>query len=509
MGDTNGLPKTSLDSSTISEMDLERDGSLTNLDEVALGGVLQNPWDSHHSHGNSHTLPSRPSKYHPNSARSSQSGGVDEEDDGESYDLAELSPIGPIENPSDGAVYRHTSLERIRTRQREQRVEGEQLRQLERTQSHRRSSAEIRNQKALSFNSRLYTHSYLIFFSILGTLAREGLAALTVYPGAPVLFPTIWVNFAGSLIMGFLAEDRMLFLYEWGEPIYDRRIKAARQKESGGESGETTSDEDVDLAAAKKSHLATKKTLPLYIGLSVGFCGSFTTFSTFILDSFLALSNNLETQYAPTADRNKGYSFCALVAVILVTVHLSLGGLFLGAHLAIWAEPITPSLPYTFMRRVVDRLAVILGLGSWIGAILLCIFPPHHVWCGRVLFSLVFAPLGVLTRFYLATHLNGRLPSFPLGTFTANVLGTAILAIVWDLSHVSVAGVVGCQLLKGVQDGYCAVVTTVSTLVLELSSLERKHAYIYGAVSFFVSLGLMVVIAGSLLWTRGLEACTA
>ncbi|KAM5378082.1 hypothetical protein ACJZ2D_004540 [Fusarium nematophilum] len=299
-----------------------------------------------------------------------------------------------------------------------------------------------------------------------------------------------------------------------GEPTYDQRIKAAQQKERDEEGGMITSDEigtlsDIDFTAAKQAHLAAKKTLPLFVGLSVGFCGSFTTFSTLVLDSFLALTNNLETAYAPTADRSKGFSFCALAAVVLATVHLSLGGLFLGAHLATSAEPIMPSLPYAFMRKVLDRLAVILGWGSWIGAVLLCIFPPHGAWRGEVLFSLAFAPLGVFTRFYLAIYLNGRLPSFPLGTFAANVLGTAILAIVWDVSHIQIGSVVGCQVLKGVESGYCAVVTTVSTLALELSSLERKHAYIYGATSFFVNFGFMVIVAGSLQWTRELEMCKA
>jgi hypothetical protein len=63
----------------------------------------------------------------------------------------------------------------------------------------------------------LYTLSYLTFFSILGTLARVGIEALTLYPGAPITTPVIWANFAGSLFMGFLAEDRKLFLEEWGE----------------------------------------------------------------------------------------------------------------------------------------------------------------------------------------------------------------------------------------------------------------------------------------------------
>ncbi|KAI1014087.1 hypothetical protein LB504_008849 [Fusarium proliferatum] len=395
----------------------------------------------------------------------------------ENYDLDEIAPIAPIPLP-DGLIDHGDSLERIR--QTEIEIKDEETRVPDKPLS--------TTHKAFSFTTKLHTHSYLILFSILGTLAREGMTALLVYPGAPVIFPTLWVNFAGCLVMGFLAEDRMLFRHEWGP-------------DTRGTVSATDSD-STDLEAAKKSHLNVKKTLPLYIGLSVGFCGSFTTFSTFILDSFLALCNGLETPSAPTSDRNEGYSFCALAAVVLLTIHVSLGGLFLGAHLAIFAQDIMPSLPYFFMRKVLDPIATVLGWGCWIGAILLCIYPPSDDWRGSVLFSLAFAPLGVLTRFYLAVFLNGKLPTFPLGTFAANVLGTLILAVVWDLSQILSRPSLGYQLLEGVKNGYCAVVTTVSTLALELSSLQREHAYRYGTVSFLVSFGLVVVISGSFKWTR-------
>ncbi|KAI1051438.1 hypothetical protein LB506_003069 [Fusarium annulatum] len=398
----------------------------------------------------------------------------------ENYDLDELAPIAPIPLP-DGLIDQRDSLERIR--QMEIEIKDEE--------AHVPDKPLPTTDKALSLTTKLHTHSYLILFSIMGTLAREGMTALLVYPGAPVIFPTLWVNFAGCLVMGFLAEDRMLFRHEWGLDT-NRTV-----------SDDTATDlESTDSEAAKKSHLDVKKTLPLYIGLSVGFCGSFTTFSTFVLDSFLALCNGLETPSAPTSDRNKGYSVCALASVVLLTVHVSLGGLFLGAHLAILAQDIMPSLPYFFMRKVLDPVATILAWGCLIGAILLCIYPPSDDWRGSVLFSLAFAPLGVFTRFYLAVFLNGKLPTFPLGTFAANVSGTLILAVVWDLSQILSRPSLGYQLLEGVKNGYCAVVTTVSTLALELSSLQRKHAYRYGTASFLVSFGLVVIISGSFKWTR-------
>ncbi|KAI6776762.1 hypothetical protein HG530_000707 [Fusarium avenaceum] len=328
----------------------------------------------------------------------------------------------------------------------------------------------------------LYTHSYLIFFAILGTLARVGLTALTRYSGTPVIFNTLWANFSGSLVMGFLAEDRKLFLNEWGTATYDQAIKRAEQKDGDEENGSGLNQGDIDLAAAKKAHLATKKTIPLYIGLATGFCGSFTTFSSFIKDVFLALSNELKTPGWPESptSRNGGYSFMAMLAVIITTLSLSLSGLFVGGHLAIGLERVTPSIPFSLSRRILDPLGVLLGVGCWLGAVILAIFPPHNAWRGQTLFALIFGPLGCLLRFYLALYLNGKRTSFPIGTFVANVLGTVVLGMSWDLAHVPLGGVVGCQVLEGIEDGFCGCLTTISTFVAELSSLRRRSSWIYG-----------------------------
>lgn len=368
--------------------------------------------------------------------------------------------------------------------------------------------------------TELYTVSYLVFFAILGTLARLGLEALTFYPGAPVVFSELWGNFGGSLFMGFLIEDNKLFREEWGTPHYHNELQRAKEREGALEAG--ISGPPVDILAAKKAHGATKKTIPLYIGLATGFCGSFTTFGSFMRDCFLALSNDLPSplnhpeDYSPTrasvgstVHRNAGYSFMAVTAVILVTVALCMSGLFVGGHLAQFLNPYTPVLPLRFTRNILDRLAVVLGWGCWIGAILMNIFPPDasysssETWRGQATFALVFAPVGCLMRFYISLLLNSKIPSFPLGTFVVNVFGTMVLGMSWDLQHVPLGGVVGCQVLQGIESGFCGCLTTVSTWVSELSSLKKRHAYRYGMITVFVSLGSLVAIMGSLRWTEG------
>jgi CrcB protein len=438
--------------------------------------------------------------------------------------LGELGPPEPIETRDE---YRLRSLEEVRNQEHDFQKNEEQERRLSTTIGE--EPIKQQESRISSLATQLYVISYLILFSFLGTLARLGIQAITVYPGAPVVFGVLWANFAGCLIMGILSEDRMLFKEEWGTPTYRQDIERARQQGCDGEHGSSEPEPTIDLQVAKKEHVALKKTIPLYIGLTTGFCGCFTSFSSFVRDVYLALSNDLPTPLnhpanygplgsstTPTVPRNGGYSFMALLAVIITTVCLCVSGLYIGAHIAMASQPYTPSIPFAFCRKVVDRVVVFLGWGCWFGAILLAIFPPDRhesppeIWRGRAVFALIFAPLGCLGRFYASLYLNGRIASFPLGTFAVNIFGTAILGMSYDLQHVPLGDIIGCQVLQGIEDGFCGCLTTVSTWVNELSSLRRTHAYIYGAASIGIALCFLIVIMGSMQWTIGFSAlrCT-
>ncbi|KAK5020731.1 hypothetical protein LTS07_011467 [Exophiala sideris] len=347
--------------------------------------------------------------------------------------------------------------------------------------------------------TEIYIVGHLIFFAILGTLARLGLEAITHYPQAPVLTSALWANISGSFIFGFLVEDRRLFREEWGKHTEEWSFRHLQDNP-----------DDSQLAAeATKRHRKAKTTIPLYIGLATGFCGSFTSFSTFMRDAFLALSDQLVQPHPPAeVSSHRGYDFEAVVAVLIIHVAGSIGALKMGAHSALATEKIMPVLPFRFIRTVLDPLMMFLGLSCWLGAIFLAAWPPQDDWRGRVLFSLIFAPVGCLFRFYISKHLNGRFWVFPAGTFTANVFGTAILGMSYDLQHSGTRGLLSCQILEGIIEGYCGCTTTVSTWVGELQTLERKHAYLYGILTVFLGLGLLVVITGSLLWTEGLQTIT-
>jgi len=527
--------------------------SYSNLNEVVVSGPVQNPnegpvsrtrtLESDRSHGGgqknarrqslarsvSHT--SRHSSRAARSIRRSSQAGTSYDMPDNYVNLDELATPSPIENPDENQLYIHTSLEEAKNKEQDyqrnqERERRESIARGEQPKEEKKEEAET--EKVSRFATQLYTISYLILFSFLGTLARLGLQAITFYPGAPVVFSELWANFGGSFFMGFLSEDRMLFKNEWGTPTYDQQIEQAKKHGQDEESG-SGSESTIDLQAAKKAHNATKKTLPLYIGLATGFCGCFTSFSSFIRDVFLAMSNDLPTPLnhpddygRPTASttatvhRNGGYSFMALLAVIITTIALCISGLYIGAHIAIASEPLIPSLPFKFCRKILDRVAVFLAWGCWLGAIFLAIWPPDRhndppeIWRGRAVFALVFAPLGCLGRFYASLYLNGKIASFPLGTFAVNILGTAVIGMSYDLQHAPLGGVVGCQVMQGIEDGFCGCLTTVSTWVSELSSLRRRNAYRYGAASVIVALCFLIVIMGSMQWSTSFSTmqCT-
>ncbi|KAL9113115.1 MAG: hypothetical protein Q9227_002727 [Pyrenula ochraceoflavens] len=285
--------------------------------------------------------------------------------------------------------------------------------------------------------TELYTVSYLIFFSLLGTLARLGIEAITFYPGAPVTTSVLWANLGGSFFMGFLSEDQQIFREEWGGYKGENSFSSLKQNSEPARAG------------AKKKHSSVKKTIPLYIGLATGFCGSFTSFSSFIRDIFLEVINmphvpTMSPSAASTGPRNGGYSFEAAIGVLLIEVLVSIGALQGGAQFALGVDRFMPTVPFIFLRRVVDPLIVFVGFGCWIGAVMLSIWPPHDYWRPRAVFALVFAPAGCLLRFYASKYLNGRIPAFPLGTFFSNVCGTMVLAMSYDLQHdASLASVTG------------------------------------------------------------------
>lgn len=299
----------------------------------------------------------------------------------------------------------------------------------------------------------------------------------------------------------------MLFRRHWRRELQNARGDISMSSEDTDEHAPRKSLKD----AARAPYATAISGVPAYIGMTVGFCGSFTSFASVCRDAFLAIADKLDTARVSTSvtlashrARSAGDSVMALLAVLLLEVGLSIIGLNLGAHLASGLARPSEKIPVWNLSRFMDPLFVLLGPGCWLGAILLVIWPVHNAWRGQALFALVFAPVGCLVRFQLSVRLNRLARAFPIGTFAANVLGTCILGLAYDL-QMSSAGTatLSCQVLMGIMDGFCGALTTVSTWVLELDTLSLRHAYFYGLCSLFIGVGFITVIMGSLLWTTG------
>jgi len=206
---------------------------------------------------------------------------------------------------------------------------------------------------------------------------------------------------------------------------------------------------------------STKTTTPLYIGLATGYCGSVTTFSSFILGAFEQLSNTAPVHHG----RKIRDDVAAMLAYVIGTLAISLGGLQVGAHLAVFSKGFLRKLPF----RWTDALAMPVGLGMWVAAVIMAVLIKK--WRGDVLFACVFSPPGAIVRFWASRLGNPMCRVFPLGTFMVNILGTAVLAglLAGRYAH---SGVNTCDVLKGLGDGFCGCLTTVSTFVVEVRGLR-------------------------------------
>jgi fluoride exporter len=205
---------------------------------------------------------------------------------------------------------------------------------------------------------------------------------LTYYPNTSSTSNELWANVGGCFVLGFLQEDSALF-------TKDREEELMKWRMSGMQTGSDTEQSKgeinpIELEKERRDmqneHLRFKKTIPLYIGLSVGFCGSFTSFPSFMRDSYLALSNNLIGSNSIQIGRNAGWSVCAVLDLMFMEVGLSLAALFTGAHVSEASIYVLARVPKIGVSRFLNPIGVFLAFGGWLGALALAIWPPHEQW---------------------------------------------------------------------------------------------------------------------------------
>jgi fluoride exporter len=186
------------------------------------------------------------------------------------------------------------------------------------------------------------------------------------------------------------------------------------------------------------------------------------------------------------------------------TLSISLGSVTFGAYLARctsnWSINIpTPSHQTRYLLLSLSVLTYA------------AIFPAYFVASPsdrhKATAALLFAFPGALLRYVLAVKLNPLWPKFPLGTFTANIVGTGLLCafhVVQDIIPNPVSGE-ACNLLQGLADGFCGCLTTVSTFAVEVMSIKGRRKFLYAFASWAVSQLLILAILGPTLLARRVE----
>lgn len=327
------------------------------------------------------------------------------------------------------------------------------------------------------------------FFAMAGSLVRIGLERLTTFPGS-AYGGVLWANFCGCILMGYFVKSSRLF-----GPLLDGSAKRMTRSYTGiGE-------------------------IPLYVALTTGFCGSITSFSSFISQLFEISTRQPSSLYVDSVRfPNPGYGVMTWLSYTIVSCGVCMAGFLLGRHFARAVDQ-SHKMGITIAHHeiLLERAICGIGVAGYVAAIVLTIVEPSwRYWT----FCLLFSPWGVFCRFWLSRYLNPLAKKFMFGTFTANFIAVIILAVMFVLkfgTRSTIGGegtrstrllttVLQCHVVAAVQDGFCCCLSTVSTLINELHSFRKiRYAYRYGLISVALSFVVMILILGSYSWTYTLE----
>ena len=194
------------------------------------------------------------------------------------------------------------------------------------------------------------------------------------------------------------------------------------------------------------------------------------------------------------------------LAKTFFTLAISISSLMLGTHLATSARRLIPEKtrlapPTRRVRYGLSILAILVYAGAYPAYFKLSPAFRHQATA-----ALLFCVPGTLTRYFLSIQLNPLLTLFPLGTFTANMVGTALQGTFHILQGTHGPPTPNaCAVLQGLADGYCGCLTTVSTFAAEIVGLESRKAWLYGVGSWVFGQCLLLVILGPSYWAGGVS----
>ncbi|GJN92869.1 hypothetical protein Rhopal_005909-T1 [Rhodotorula paludigena] len=291
--------------------------------------------------------------------------------------------------------------------------------------------------------------SLLIFGTIWGVLARLGLRWIGKF-GDGQVFALVWAQMAGCLIMG--------------------------------------------IAIRKKSDIE-RVFPPLFVLCGTGFCASLTTWASMIDDVFTQFANLDEP-----AGTSRFQAFLSGMAILIVTVATSVTAFQTGRHIGSWIPKKRPHDEPAAGNALVNTISLVIGPLFWLGSLFLLIFGPA-AWRSRATFAIVVAPPATILRYFTSKKLNPLSKRFPIGTFTVNSVSVLVFAVMALLAR-HPRSQLGCAALRGVQDGFCGSLSTISTLVVEVRGLGTGDSYRYLIASWIVSMALFTVVLGPWVWSN-------
>ncbi|KAI8902632.1 CrcB-like protein-domain-containing protein [Globomyces pollinis-pini] len=206
----------------------------------------------------------------------------------------------------------------------------------------------------------------------------------------------------------------------------------------------------------------------LKFGLSTGLCGSITTFSSFILETYLYFQTNI---------------WNGLILIGLV-VGLSYGSFKIGQHIgSLDIFQIDYNIPSN------DVFLIIITFIVYVLVLLWFIFSLSFQSL-----STLIGPFGTFLRFYLS-NFNGQYQDFPIGTFAANIVGTILICIFYIIQF-EISSSATCLFFQACIIGFCGCLSTISTFIVEIHTLPRQKAYQYCLISIASGVLVALIIVG-------------
>ncbi|GMG38923.1 unnamed protein product [Ambrosiozyma monospora] len=332
----------------------------------------------------------------------------------------------------------------------------------------------------LKIDDQFLIITQLLFWAVLGNLARIGLTLLTNYEYAYInyiLGTCLWSNFASCLIIATVNK-----MDKFWEVVLNTSPNGNDKKKSA-----------------------------LYLGLTTGFCGSFSTFSSFVLEVMLKTCDLILPHYYNDEQwfDHRGDGAKDFFSVLFIQVGVSMFGWCIGCDLAKlidWLVGKYGALSYGSWRIFV-QITSFLGIGALIANLVLSItLDEYHWYKNKFSIAICFSPFGVILRYYLS-KLNGWKCWFPTGTFLANLTSCAVLCPMVILIY-GVKGtdsdsdnIVNSQkrimVMHAIITGFCGTLSTMSTVINELMGQTAPRRWIYFLTTFIICFCLLLVIIGS------------